>query len=646
MPKLNGVENKQLFGYQVDKENDSVFFNDEKHVYLDKLTGKQYVSVTTLIKKYEPEFNEKFFAKYKALEALAEPDHFSLVKDGLLSNQIWRPELLDKLNIDKDLFNNKVEEIITEWHTNRDEACDHGTYVHELMENSFYGKSKFDLSNFDCSDIIGDFKCTKGYYPKKLEDGIYPEYLVSWISPDGLCISGQIDLLIKNGTDITILDWKGLDINTPILTENGWKTMGTLTLNDVVFDKNGNKTKILHVSEEHFNPCYEIEFDNGDTLIADEDHRWLISFKDRDKITEKVLTTKELANIMDKKPKDSKYIPKIYNPKPLNIDKTKLPIDPYVLGAWLGDGSKSCGVITNINSKLWDEIKFRGYEISENLSKEDKAEMRTVYGLRTELNKLNLLNNKHIPQQYLLASYEDRLDLLRGLMDTDGFLHKKRKRFVMETSKEWQAREFAQLLSSLGFKPTIFDTINKLNGKEFQGWMCCWTNNKINPFLVRNQKEFNDIKIIKDNNSFRNIVSVKSVPTVTTKCIEVDSPTHTYLAGEHLIVTHNTNKEIKKRGYYNKTKKKNSCLKYPLNNLEHCNFNEYQLQLSTYAYMIEQLNSNVNIKELKIVHINRNGKQTVYPCKYLKREVETMIKHYTKSLRTRELLELDVPYII
>lgn len=62
--------------------------------------------------------------------------------------------------------------------------------------------------------------------------------------------------------------------------------------------------------------------------------------------------------------------------------------------------------------------------------------MRTIYGLREKLSKIGVLNNKHIPVDYLLASYEQRLDLLRGLMDTDGFFHKRRKRFVMETSQE------------------------------------------------------------------------------------------------------------------------------------------------------------------------------------------------------------------
>lgn len=646
MPALKGIESKTLFGKIVDKENDNVFFNDLEHIYLDKNSGEKYISATQLIHEYSNPFNSAFFSKYKALEALADPDHFSLVKQGLLATQIWKPELLEKLKIDPVEFEEKTQEFLKNWDDTRDEACSHGSYVHGILEESFYGKTHFDLANFGCPYVCGDYSCIKGNYHLDLENGIYPEFLMSYVTPEGLHIAGQADLIVKSGNDIDVLDWKGLDIETPILTTKGWKTMGTLDYGDKVFDKDGNETNILHISEEHHNPCYEIEFDNGDSLIADEDHRWLISFKDKNKITDKVFTTKELLDWINSKPRQSKFIPRIYNAKPLNINKTHLPIDPYVLGAWLGDGSKSCGVITNVNPDLWEEIKSRGYEIGEDLSDNDGAEMRTVYGLRTELNKLNLLNNKHIPNEYLLASYEDRLDLLRGLMDTDGFLHKKRKRFIMETSQEWQAKEFAQLLASLGFKPTLFDTINKCDGKVFPGWICCWTNNNVNPFLVRNQKEFEDISVIKDNNSFRNIVSIKSVPMVTTKCIEVDSPTHTYLAGEHLIVTHNTNREIKKRSYYNSSKKKNVMLKFPLNHLMDCNFNVYTLQLSLYAYMLQQLNSEFNIRSLKLVHIARDGKQTVYEVEYLKDDVERMLKHYAKQLKTKELLDKDVPYII
>ena len=62
--------------------------------------------------------------------------------------------------------------------------------------------------------------------------------------------------------------------------------------------------------------------------------------------------------------------------------------------------------------------------------------------------------------------------------------------------------------------------------------------------------------------------------------------------------------------------------------------------------MLQQLNPDFNIKELKIVHIARDGKQTVYDLEYRKPDVERMLKHYAKELNTKELLELDKPYII
>ena len=208
MPALKGIESKTLFGYQVDKENSDVIYSDAPHVYLSKEDGSRYISVTTLIGEYENKFNESFFSKYKALEALADSDHFSLVKQGLLNTQIWKPELIEKLKIKQEDFDAKVQEILDSWHSTRDEACEHGTWVHSLAENSFYGKTDFDLSSFGCPNIVGKYSCKQGYYPKKLEEGIYPEYLVSWISPEGLRISGQVDLLVRTGNDLFIFDYK------------------------------------------------------------------------------------------------------------------------------------------------------------------------------------------------------------------------------------------------------------------------------------------------------------------------------------------------------------------------------------------------------------------------------------------------------
>lgn len=70
------------------------------------------------------------------------------------------------------------------------------------------------------------------------------------------------------------------------------------------------------------------------------------------KNVERVMTTKELHNWIKTKPRKTYNIPRIINTKPLNIEYRELPIDPYVLGVWLGDGSKSCGIVTNVRESL------------------------------------------------------------------------------------------------------------------------------------------------------------------------------------------------------------------------------------------------------------------------------------------------------
>lgn len=417
--------------------------------------------------------------------------------------------------------------------------------------------------------------------------------------------------------------------------------MKELKVGDKVFDKDGKLCNVTAKSSIHYNPCYEIKFDNAESITCDMDHRWVVSFKlqrptkkNPDGYKHQVMTTIELKTYLDSiEKRTTSNIPKILNAKPLNIKKTNLPLDPYLLGAWLGDGSKSCGIITQAtDSPLWEEIKSRGYEFGENLNHDPErpgVDIRTIYNIRSVLNSLGILNNKHIPEQYLLASYEDRLDLLRGLMDTDGYYHPKRKRFVMTTSFDWQMEGMKQLLSSLGCKVSIFREIHKYDGKEFPGWNINFTTDQFNPFLIRNKEIGNPVA--KDNNSFRNIEKVEEVEMVPTQCITVDSPSHTYLCTHSLIVTHNSNKQIDLKGFYNSSTRSTEKLKYPLGKLDNCNYNVYQLQLSTYAWMLQKINPDFIIKDLILNHYDHNGKNTLYHCTYLKDMVEAMLKDFAKK---------------
>jgi hypothetical protein len=99
-----------------------------------------------------------------------------------------------------------------------------------------------------------------------------------------------------------------------------------------------------------------------------------------------------------------------------------------------------------------------------------------------------------------------------------------------------------------------------------------------------------------------------------------------------ILADHKTNEKIDLKAGYNSETKGTYKMRYPLNNLDDCNYNHYCLQLSTYAWMLEQLHPEFNIKALYINHYDHQGKNTIYKCPYLKDEVIRMLKFYKKQL--------------
>jgi hypothetical protein len=99
-----------------------------------------------------------------------------------------------------------------------------------------------------------------------------------------------------------------------------------------------------------------------------------------------------------------------------------------------------------------------------------------------------------------------------------------------------------------------------------------------------------------------------------------------------IICDYKTNKKIEQKGFFDSSKRTSEKMKYPLNNLEECNFSHYSLQLSTYAWMLQKINPEFNIKGLKLIHIDHDGNQTIYDVPYLKNEVIKMLTHYKREL--------------
>lgn len=576
-------ETRQLF----DTKFGNILFEEIPHRYT--IDGVEYTPVSTIISQYENEFDSDLRSKSYA-------EKNGLTQEEVLRSWKWT-------NRCATIMGTRAHEY-GESYTNL--MCGHpelicqqnkGQYVEEenwlvpTFPQEFAVKSFYDDLNKNLHPIGAEFKLSTQYI-----EGAKP-------------ICGTADILFyydapdPKNSGFCIFDWKGLDINVPILTEKGWKTMGTVEVGDIVYDKEGKKCKVLHTSEVHHRKCYEITFNNKDKIIADNEHRWLITFGDNTRGFKDVVMTSEEIHSYLRQFKSSKIsphkIPKIYNAKPIVNDNIQLPIDPYVLGCWLCGGYKLDGIIKNKEYGIWLEITRRGYEIGEDIPQNgdgnDKGEILTVFGLRSKLIEMGLLDDKHIPDIYMNSSFEQRLDLLRGLMDMDGYYDEERNCFGMNTSQEWKARAIRMIASSLGFKVTI--TKSEGDGIDIT------FNGDINPFLVKHHS--NDIP--KNNvNEYREIVSVDEVETIPTRCIEVDSPTHTFLCGENFLVTHNTNKELTKDFVRNT----GLMMKPPFDNMYDEALSHYYLQFNLYQRMMESIG--LKIIARRLVHLKRDGTYEVH----------------------------------
>lgn len=358
---------------------------------------------------------------------------------------------------------------------------------------------------------------------------------------------------------------KAQDINTPIPTPSGWRKLGDIQVGDVVFADDGrpcNVTKAFPVMLGR--PCCQITFDSGETFIVDADHQWATQSESERKNTNRykrhgkeffthpsrlitrrkysVRTTKELAEHIEvSKPKTpwGKHSMANYSmPCPLAVryQEKDLPIPPYILGVWLGDGTTVNGSIACNPETDW-EIPARISQLGFSVTKWKAPYSWNIVGLNTKLHQLGVRGNKHIPEQYLRASVAQRLELLRGLVDTDGYATSKGSEFY--NKNERLIDDACELLSSLGIKYHKRSKRAKLYGKDCGMAFTLAFNTTFNVFhLTRKKKKQNRLPTGHTQNYY--IRSITPCPSVPVKCLEVDSPSHLFLIGKTFIPTHNS----------------------------------------------------------------------------------------------------------
>jgi len=365
---------------------------------------------------------------------------------------------------------------------------------------------------------------------------------------------------------------KAQPLDSLLYSKDGYIKMRDIQINNMIYGEDGFLHSVIGIYPQGIKKVYKITFSDGVSTECCNEHLWTYQ-KPQDKAKD-IYRTESLDNIM----KQDLY--KITNrgdknwqfyipiTKPLQFGKKKLNIHPYVLGTLLGDGyiaGKTGSIsITNPESDIIQKVsKLLGNEYSLNQLKNEKITYNVVDNnkniqhnikgtklsrIKLELNNLGLLgkksDTKFIPESYLTSDIEDRIEILKGLIDTDGEIDK--GSVVFSTTSERLANQVKFLVQSLSGTATIsnrqtsytYDDIKKDGLPSYRLYIKMPNNIQI--FSSNKHK----LKIKKGNtNPLRTIREISFIGEKECQCILVDNNTHLYLTND-LIVTHNTSSAI------------------------------------------------------------------------------------------------------
>jgi hypothetical protein len=383
---------------------------------------------------------------------------------------------------------------------------------------------------------------------------------------------------------------KLLPLHTRVPTPSGWTTMGELYPGDIVFDVDGKPTSVTWCSATEEQPeAWELTFDDGEKIVADAGHQWVtltlaersaqlkhdpawrakrranrpsrsnglasarflasltarniersIAMQDTLKVAPargSTKTTKEIVETLLVKRRNRQHLINhaIENPAPLQLPPATLPINPYVMGAWLGDGATCGSRVYGLDEEVFASIEAAGYEVR----RQKHPATRNVIDLTWRLKAAGVFGNKHIPPLYLRSSIEQRLALLQGLCDTDG--HATEAGYVEFTTTSRAIRDgVVELLASLGIKPSCHEGRATLYGRDISAkWRILFATT-LPCFRIKRKAIRQKRQKFRGRSERRYIVAARRVASEPMRCIAVDAPTRTYLVGDRMIPTHNS----------------------------------------------------------------------------------------------------------
>ena len=346
--------------------------------------------------------------------------------------------------------------------------------------------------------------------------------------------------------------------DTLVPTPSGYRLHGDLRPGDFVFGLDGRPTEVVALGED-LECDVEVEFSNGEVIKCHENHEWSVYSLSAWPQKLKNCETKELERevwLYARGTRGSRAKWQLPDAEALEYPNTELPLHPYVLGAWLGDGSRGKPCITGVDEDIFTAVtSFLGVPESARHVHKDTG-VTTVSWATTasgvpvgrgklsafsaDLASLGVRDNKHIPEQYLRASRQDRLLLLAGLIDTDGSYNPKTGRYRFSNTNEMLVKGTLDLVNGLGFRGRVTYDPPRMSSSGVQG--------KQTVFHVAFHPT-EALPVVLDRKKTRKFasrrrISIREIRRVSPsmgRCIQVAAEDGLYLVGKTNIPTHNSN---------------------------------------------------------------------------------------------------------
>ena len=330
-------------------------------------------------------------------------------------------------------------------------------------------------------------------------------------------------------------------VDTPVFSNRGWITVGDVQIGDRLVSREGIFAPVYDVWEpEGEVETFKITFNTGDEIVTDAGHKWILHDYAGNQT---MLTTGELLE-RPRINKSQKWRVKV-TPAVMPDAPVELPLDPYIMGYWLGDGDKNAprlAVGDEDTASILSQLDAIG--LTYKVSRDSRLGSNVVYihGIRKYLP----MQDKRIPEEYMLGSVEQRMALLQGLMDSDGTINPKDGRAKWtQANRDELTRDVYRLIASLGYQPRW----RKYAASKGSGLV------RSGDYGISNEVYFRpderpvfrlERKIAKQKpmasetkTAYRVINSITPMGLGRVKCITVTGSDSLFALGDAMILTHN-----------------------------------------------------------------------------------------------------------